>query len=52
MARMKSSTCVQDRLRLSEALGLGDNSHRNRTAFLHRLAIEVRGLWSRALRNP
>jgi hypothetical protein len=37
MARLTSSTYVQDRLRLSEALGLGDNSHRNRTAVIHRL---------------
>ena len=27
MARRKRSTCVQDRRRFSEALGLGDNSH-------------------------
>ena len=45
MARsMKSSTCVHDRLRFSEALGLGDNSHRNRSVVIHRLPQHRRGV--------
>src|SRR5215211_526169 len=46
MARLTSSTCVQDRLRLSEALGLGDNSHLNRTAVIHRLPQQRRSVGS------
>jgi len=37
LARPTIPTCVQDRLRFCEALRLGDNSHRNRAAVIHRL---------------
>jgi hypothetical protein len=46
MACMKSSICVHDRLRCSEALGLADNSHRNRSIVIHRLPQHRRGVRS------
>jgi hypothetical protein len=39
MARLKCSTCVQDRLRLSEALWLADNSHRIRSVVAGRARL-------------
>ena len=44
IARSKSSTCVQDRLRFSEALSTSDNSHRTRPVVIHRLPHHKRGV--------
>jgi hypothetical protein len=52
MARMKSSTYAQDRLRFSEALRLGDNSHRNRAAVIHRLPQHRLGVGPLLDRRP
>jgi hypothetical protein len=46
MACMTSSMCVRDRRRCSEALGLADNSHRNRSMVIHRLPQHRRGVQS------
>ena len=44
--RVERLTYAQDRLRFSEALGVGDNSHRNRTAVIHRLLQHRRSVGS------
>jgi hypothetical protein len=45
-------TCVQDRLRFSEALRLGDNSHRNRAAVIHKLPQHRLGVGPLLDRRP
>jgi excisionase family DNA binding protein len=52
MARLTIPTCAQDRLRFSEALRLGDNSHRNRAADIHRLPQHRLGVGPLLDRRP
>ncbi len=40
----KSSTCLEDRLRIRAALGPGDDSHRNRSVVIHELLHHGRGV--------
>jgi hypothetical protein len=52
LARLTIPTCVQDRLRFSEALRLGDNSHRNRAAVIHKLPQHRLGVGPLLDRHP
>ena len=52
MVRLTIPTCVQDRLRFSEALRLGDNSHRNRAAVIHKLPQHRLGVGPLLDRRP
>jgi hypothetical protein len=52
LARLTIPTCVQDRLRFSEALRLGDNSHRNRAAVIHKLPQHKLGVGPLLDRRP